>query len=68
MVYFVGFVVVISYDIRCKKTLSKKVVWEFLKEKGLDVVVVVNPGTIVGPVISLVLNASVVMLVHLLQG
>uniref|UniRef100_A0A6N2L502 NAD-dependent epimerase/dehydratase domain-containing protein n=1 Tax=Salix viminalis TaxID=40686 RepID=A0A6N2L502_SALVM len=49
------------------KTLAEKAAWEFSKEKGLDVVVV-NPGTVMGPVISPVLNASMVMLVRLLQG
>ncbi|KAI5576753.1 hypothetical protein BDE02_09G066200 [Populus trichocarpa] len=49
------------------KTLAEKAAWEFSKEKGLDVVVV-NPGTVMGPVISPVLNASMVMLVRLFQG
>ncbi|KAG6761203.1 hypothetical protein POTOM_034404 [Populus tomentosa] len=49
------------------KTLAEKAAWEFSKEKGLDMVVV-NPGTVMGPVISPVLNASMVMLVRLLQG
>ncbi|XP_050226156.1 phenylacetaldehyde reductase [Mercurialis annua] len=49
------------------KTLAEKAAWEFAKEKGLDVVVV-NPGTVMGPVISPTLNASMLMLVRLLQG
>ena len=49
------------------KTLAEKSAWEFSKEKGLDVVVV-NPGTVMGPVISPKLNASMIMLVRLLQG
>jgi nucleoside-diphosphate-sugar epimerase len=49
------------------KTLAEKAAWEFSKEKGLDVVVV-NPGTVMGPVISPVLNASMVMLVRHFQG
>ena len=49
------------------KTLGEKSAWEFSKEKGLDVVVV-NPGTVMGPVISPKLNASMIMLVRLLQG
>lgn len=49
------------------KTLAEKSTWDFAKEKGLDVVVV-NPGTVMGPVISPKLNASMVMLVRLLQG
>ncbi|KAI4318313.1 hypothetical protein L6164_026100 [Bauhinia variegata] len=49
------------------KTLAEKAAWEFSKEKGLDVVVV-NPGTVMGPVISPRLNASMIMLVRILQG
>ncbi|KAH7549849.1 hypothetical protein JRO89_XS13G0091700 [Xanthoceras sorbifolium] len=41
--------------------------WDFSKENGLDVVVV-NPGTVMGPVIPPTLNASMLMLVRLLQG
>ncbi|XP_062086614.1 phenylacetaldehyde reductase [Humulus lupulus] len=49
------------------KTLAEKAAWEFAKEKGLDVVVV-NPGTVMGPIISPKLNASMIMLLRLLQG
>ncbi|KAK7276047.1 hypothetical protein RIF29_17178 [Crotalaria pallida] len=49
------------------KTLAEKSAWDFAKENGLDVVVV-NPGTVMGPVISPRLNASMLMLVRLLQG
>lgn len=49
------------------KTLAEKSAWDFAKEKGLDVVVV-NPGTVMGPVISPKLNASMILLVRLLQG
>lgn len=49
------------------KTLAEKAAWEFAKEKGLDVVVV-NPGTVMGLVIPPRLNASMVMLLRLLQG
>ncbi|BBH04604.1 NAD(P)-binding Rossmann-fold superfamily protein [Prunus dulcis] len=49
------------------KTLAEKAAWEFAKEKELDVVVV-NPGTVMGDVISPRLNASMVMLVRLLEG
>lgn len=49
------------------KTLAEKAAWEFAKEKGLDVVVV-NPGTVMGPVLPPTLNASMLMLLHLLQG
>ncbi|KAH1061695.1 hypothetical protein AAZX31_02G215700 [Glycine max] len=49
------------------KTLAEKAAWDFAKENDLDVVVV-NPGTVMGPVIPPRLNASMVMLVRLLQG
>lgn len=49
------------------KTLAEKTAWEFAKENGLDVVVV-NPGTVMGPVLPPTLNASMLMLLHLLQG
>ncbi|XP_057534579.1 cinnamoyl-CoA reductase CAD2 [Amaranthus tricolor] len=49
------------------KTLAEKAAWEFAKENGLDVVVV-NPGTVMGPVLPPTLNASMLMLLRLLQG
>ncbi|CAL0315608.1 unnamed protein product [Lupinus luteus] len=49
------------------KTLAEKSAWDFAKENDLDVVVV-NPGTVMGPVITPRLNASMLMLVRLLQG
>ncbi|KAJ4840506.1 hypothetical protein Tsubulata_000442 [Turnera subulata] len=49
------------------KTLAEKAAWEFSKEKGLDVVVV-NPGTVLGPVIPPVLNSSMLSFLKLLQG
>ncbi|XP_050367475.1 phenylacetaldehyde reductase [Argentina anserina] len=49
------------------KTLAEKAAWEFSKEKGLDVVVV-NPGTVMGDVISPRLNGSMLMLLRLLEG
>ncbi|KAM7259206.1 hypothetical protein ACFE04_014947 [Oxalis oulophora] len=49
------------------KTEAEKAAWKFAKENGLDVVVV-NPGTVMGPNISPALNASMVMLLRLLQG
>ena len=49
------------------KTLAEKAAWEFAEEKGLDVVVV-NPGTVMGPVIPPSINASMLMLQRLLEG
>ncbi|MQM00824.1 hypothetical protein Taro_033572 [Colocasia esculenta] len=51
----------------CSKTLAEKAAWKFAEENGLDVVVV-NPGTVMGPVLPPVVNASMGMLVRLLQG
>ncbi|XP_059660423.1 cinnamoyl-CoA reductase 1-like [Cornus florida] len=49
------------------KTLAEKAAWEFAKEKGLDVVVV-NPGAVMGPILPPVLNASMLLILRLLQG
>ncbi|XP_026663686.2 uncharacterized protein LOC103715595 [Phoenix dactylifera] len=48
------------------KTLAEKAAWEFAKENGLDVVVV-NPGTVMGPVIPPSINASMAMPIRLLE-
>ncbi|RWR81317.1 cinnamoyl-CoA reductase 1 [Cinnamomum micranthum f. kanehirae] len=49
------------------KTLAEKAAWEFAKENNLDVVVV-NPGTVLGPILPPAINASMAMLSRLLQG
>ncbi|XP_058075102.1 phenylacetaldehyde reductase-like [Magnolia sinica] len=49
------------------KTLAEKAAWEFSKEKGLDVVVI-NPGTVMGPILPPAINASMGMLIRLVQG
>ncbi|XP_020101979.1 cinnamoyl-CoA reductase 1 [Ananas comosus] len=49
------------------KTLAEKAAWEFAKENGLDVVVI-NPGTVLGPIIPPKINASMAMIVRLLEG
>ncbi|CAL9051547.1 unnamed protein product [Musa banksii] len=49
------------------KTLAEKAAWEFAEGNGLDVVVV-NPGTVTGPIIPPAINASMTMLMRLLQG
>ncbi|KAJ4821707.1 hypothetical protein LUZ62_034273 [Rhynchospora pubera] len=49
------------------KTMAEKAAWEFSKENGLDVVAV-NPGTVMGPIIPPTVNASMLMLVRLLEG
>ncbi|KAL8496623.1 hypothetical protein ACS0TY_020352 [Phlomoides rotata] len=49
------------------KTLAEKAAWKFAEENGLDIVVV-NPGTVMGPIIPPALNASMLMVLRLLQG
>ncbi|KAL3849457.1 hypothetical protein ACJIZ3_011339 [Penstemon smallii] len=49
------------------KTLAEKAAWKFAVEKGLDIVVV-NPGTVMGPIIPPAINASMLMILRLLQG
>lgn len=49
------------------KTIAEKAAWDFAKEKGLDVVVV-NPGTVMGPILPPTLNASMQMIARLIQG
>ncbi|CAI9288142.1 unnamed protein product [Lactuca saligna] len=49
------------------KILAEKAAWDFAKEKGLDVVVV-NPGTVMGPILPPTLNASMLIIHRLIQG
>ena len=49
------------------KVLAERAAWEFAKENDLEVVVI-NPGTVMGQVLPPQLNASMAMLVRLLQG
>lgn len=49
------------------KTLAEKAAWDFSKEKGLDIVAI-NPGTALGPILPPDMNASMAMIVKLLQG
>eukprot|EP01018_Ginkgo_biloba_P001127 Gb_08604 [translate_table: standard] len=49
------------------KTLAEKAAWDFSKETGLDVVAI-NPGTALGPILPPDMNASMAMIVRLLQG
>ncbi|XP_062212831.1 phenylacetaldehyde reductase-like [Phragmites australis] len=49
------------------KTLAEKAAWKFAEENGLDVVVV-NPGTVLGPMIQPTINASMAMFLRLLEG
>ncbi|XP_041995066.1 phenylacetaldehyde reductase-like [Salvia splendens] len=49
------------------KTMAEKAAWKFAEENSLDIVVV-NPGTVMGPIIPPAINASMQMLLRLLQG
>ncbi|XP_020220286.1 cinnamoyl-CoA reductase 1 [Cajanus cajan] len=49
------------------KTLAEKAGWQFAKETGFDVVMI-NPGTALGPLIPPRINSSMAMLVGLLKG
>ncbi|GFP84238.1 cinnamoyl-coa reductase 1 [Phtheirospermum japonicum] len=49
------------------KTLAEKAAWKFAEENSLDIVVV-NPGTVMGPMIPPAINASMLMILRLLQG
>ena len=49
------------------KTLAERAAWDFMDGTGLDVVVV-NPGTVMGTVITPRLNASMMMFLRLFQG
>ncbi|GAB2274268.1 hypothetical protein Dimus_009034 [Dionaea muscipula] len=49
------------------KTLAEKEAWEFAEKNGLDLVTV-HPGTVMGPIIPPTINASMLVLLRLLQG
>ncbi|KAF5189847.1 Cinnamoyl-coa reductase [Thalictrum thalictroides] len=49
------------------KTMAEKAAWEFSKDTGLDVVVI-NPGTVMGPILPPSVNASMLILIRLLEG
>ncbi|OIW14309.1 hypothetical protein TanjilG_21449 [Lupinus angustifolius] len=49
------------------KTLAEKEGWDFAKETGLDVVMI-NPGTALGPLIPPRINSSMAVLVEVLKG
>ncbi|KAI3450578.1 hypothetical protein Pfo_007243 [Paulownia fortunei] len=48
------------------KILAEKAAWKFAEENGLDIVVV-NPGTVMGPIIPPGINASMLVTLRLLQ-
>jgi len=49
------------------KTLAEKSGWEFAKETGFDVVMI-NPGTALGPLLPPTINSSMAVLVSVLRG
>lgn len=49
------------------KTLAEEAAWKFAKENGIDMVVL-NPGMVIGPMLQPTLNASVAVLLKLING
>ncbi|XP_027335878.1 cinnamoyl-CoA reductase 1 [Abrus precatorius] len=49
------------------KTLAEKAGWDFAKETGFDVVMI-NPGTALGPLLTPRINSSMAVLVSVLKG
>ncbi|XP_039849759.1 phenylacetaldehyde reductase-like [Panicum virgatum] len=49
------------------KTLAEKAAWDFAAEEGLQMVVI-NPGMVLGPMLSPSVNASLQLLLQLLAG
>ncbi|GER33529.1 NAD(P)-binding Rossmann-fold superfamily protein [Striga asiatica] len=49
------------------KVLAEKAAWTFAERNSLDIVVV-NPGTVLGPIIPPTINASMILTRSLLQG
>ena len=49
------------------KTLAEKAGWDFAKETGFDVVMI-NPGTALGPLLPPRINSSMAVLVSVLKG
>lgn len=49
------------------KTLAEKAGWDFAKETGFDVVMI-NPGTALGPLIPPRINSSMAVLAGVLKG
>ncbi len=49
------------------KTLAEKAAWDFVKEKGLDMVVI-NPSLVIGPVLQASKNTSSETILEFLDG
>jgi nucleoside-diphosphate-sugar epimerase len=49
------------------KTIAEKAAWEFVKEKGIDMVSI-NPTCIIGPLLQPTLNTSCANILHLING
>ena len=49
------------------KTLAEEAAWRFSKENGIDMVAL-NPGRVIGPMLQPTLNASVAVLLKLING
>ncbi|KAL2239939.1 UNVERIFIED_CONTAM: Cinnamoyl-CoA reductase 1 [Sesamum indicum] len=53
----------------CKEmqTLAEDAAWEFVKEKGIDMVTI-NPGMVIGPLLQPTLNTSCAAILNLING
>ncbi|XP_020552451.1 cinnamoyl-CoA reductase 1-like [Sesamum indicum] len=49
------------------KTLAEDAAWEFVKEKGIDMVTI-NPGMVIGPLLQPTLNTSCAAILNLING
>ena len=49
------------------KTLAEDAAWKFVKEKGIDMVTI-NPAMVIGPLLQPTLNATVELILNLING
>lgn len=49
------------------KTLAEEAAWNFVKEKGIDMVTI-NPAMVIGPLLQPTLNTSAAAIAKLLNG
>ncbi|GAB4835238.1 hypothetical protein Ancab_000147 [Ancistrocladus abbreviatus] len=52
---------------RLSKTLAEEAAWKFVKEKGIDMVVM-NPSVVIGPLLQPTLNVTNSMILNLING
>ena len=49
------------------KTLAEEAAWNFVKEKGIDMVTI-NPAMVIGPLLQPTLNTSAEAILNLISG